>query len=66
MRDGAKIIYNMISQKVRRIRTKIGGQVGCVTSTIFFDFREDLDPDTVIFKSDSLTGVEKIMVLDGG
>ena len=34
---------------------KLGGQVGYVTRTNQFDFGEDLDPDTIIFLSDSST-----------
>ena len=39
----------------RWIRTKLGGQVGCVTRTNRLDFGEDPDsePDTRIIKSES-------------
>ena len=52
LRDGAKLIYRTISQKVLDgFWTKLGGDVGCVvTTTNWFDFGEDpnLDLDTRI------------------
>ena len=39
-----------ISRSYGRIRTKLGGQLWCVTRTHLLDFVEDLDPDTRIFK----------------
>ena len=45
-----------ISKSYGWIWLKLGGQVGCVTRTTWFDFDEDLNPDTTIsnFSSDAL------------
>ena len=47
-----KTILHDISKSWGRIWMKLGGQVGCVTSTNWFDFGEDLkiDPDSRIFQ----------------
>ena len=51
------MIYSTISQKVGRIRTKLGGQVGGATRNNSFNFGEDpipdLDTGIIYFLTDS-------------
>ena len=42
-----------ISKSCERIRTKFGGQVGCVIRKNWFGFGNDLHPDMQILRSDS-------------
>ena len=44
---------NDISQSCARIRMKLGGYIGCVTTKKWFNFGEDPNPDLIIFLSDS-------------
>ena len=44
-------MYSMVSQSYGRIRTNLGGQVGCVTLTNCLDF--DDDPDLIMSLNDS-------------